>query len=326
MLSIPMNKVKVGIAGAAGYTAGELIRILLGHPEAEIIFLQSESHHGERIGKVHADLIWSDLCFSEPDFGAIDLLFLCMGHGHSARYLATHLVPEGVKIIDLSNDFRLKGSANGFIYGLPELNREKIRTASRIANPGCFATAIELGLLPLAAAEYMPQELTVVGITGATGAGQRPSEETHFSQRSHNLSNYKVFSHQHLDEILETLSEEVQSFKPDMAFVPVRGCHSRGILADIVFRSAETRDWTAIYEAYYQGHPFVRITDEPLYLKQVVNTNFCFIRIEQSGDKVLVSVVLDNLLKGASGQAVQNMNLMTGREEGCGLWLKAVYF
>ncbi len=319
--------IKVGIAGGAGYTAGELIRLLVNHPEVELKYVQSESHKGEAIGKVHGDLLWSTMRFSEIDFNDIDILFLCMGHGVSAQFLSDNPIPERVKIIDLGNDFRLAADAGSFIYGLPELSRTKISSCDRIANPGCFATSIELGLLPLAAAGVLPKEIDVFGVTGSTGAGQKPTTDTHFSNRSANLSNYKVFTHQHLAEIGETLVHAGAPSDVDLAFVPVRGCHTRGIISDIVFRTEKPLEQLVkLYEDYYATHPFVQISDTPIYLKQVVNTNFCFLHIQKEGSKTLVTSIIDNLLKGASGQAVQNMNLMCGIEESAGLRLKANYF
>ena len=318
---------KVGIAGAAGYTAGELIRILIHHPQAELKYIQSESHKGEAVYKVHKDLLYSPLIFSDIDFSDIDVLFLCMGHGVSGEFLATHDIPKGVKIIDLGNDFRLQKDARGFVYGLPELSRETIQKSVHIANPGCFATAIELGLLPLASVDRLPEEISVFGVTGSTGAGQKPTEDTHFSNRNNNLSNYKVFSHQHLGEIHETLVKAGAKNPCDLAFVPVRGCHARGIFVDTVIRTdISLEGMTALYKAYYHAHPFVVVSDEPLYLKQVVNTNYCYIHICKQGEQVLITSVIDNLLKGASGQAVQNMNLLFGLEETEGLHLKAGYF
>lgn len=318
---------KIGIAGGAGYTAGELIRILINHPEAELKYVQSESHKGQPVSKVHRDLLYSSLIFSDIDFSDIDLLFLCMGHGVSAEFLNTHPVPAHVKIIDLGNDFRLAKDANGFVYGLPELSRETIAKSWYIANPGCFATAIELGLLPLAASNQIPAEISVFGITGSTGAGQKPTEDTHFSNRSNNLSNYKVFTHQHLAEINETLVKAGAKDKYDLAFVPVRGCHTRGILINTVVRmNIPPAQLIALYKSFYRTHPFVCVSDEPLYLKQVVNTNYCYIHICQQGEQTLITSVIDNLLKGASGQAVQNMNLLFGLEETTGLHLKANYF
>lgn len=318
---------RVGIAGGAGYTAGELIRLLINHPEAEVKYIQSESHKGEPVYAVHKDLLHSELVFSDINFSDIDVLFLCMGHGVSAEFLNTNTIPEDVKIIDLGNDFRLEKEANGFVYGLPELSRQVIAKSKYIANPGCFATSIELGLLPLAAAHMLPDEISVFGVTGSTGAGQKPTQDTHFSNRNDNLSNYKVFTHQHLGEITETLIKAGAGNNFDIAFVPVRGCHARGIIADVVIRTDKTQEEvTALYKNYYKGHPFVCISDEPIYLKQVTNTNYCYIHVCKQGNKMLITSVIDNLLKGASGQAVQNMNLLFGLEETTGLRLKANYF
>ena len=319
--------IRVGIAGGAGYTAGELVRLLVNHPSVEIEYIQSESHKGEPISSVHSDLLYSDLTFSDIDFEDIDALFICMGHGNSAKFLADNPVPESVKIIDLSNDFRLKADAGEFVYGAPELNREKILSARCVANPGCFATSINLALLPLAAAGLLPEEVTVTGITGSTGAGQKPTPDTHFSNRNANLSNYKVFTHQHLGEIGETVVAAGGSEQTDIAFVPVRGCHARGIMSDVVVRlDADLEQIVEIYKNYYAAHPFVCVSDKPVYMKQVVNTNYCFLSLQKSGRKLLITSVVDNLLKGASGQAVQNMNLMFGLDEMEGLRLKASYF
>ena len=319
--------IRVGIAGGAGYTAGELIRLLVNHPHAELKYIQSESHKGEPIGSVHSDLIYSPLRFADIDFNDIDVLFICMGHGNSAKFLSENPVPSGVKIIDLSNDFRLKADAGEFVYGAPERNRAVARPSRCVANPGCFATSINLALLPLAAAGMLPEEVTVVGITGSTGAGQKPTPDTHFSNRSANLSNYKVFTHQHLGEIGETVAAAGGSPATDIAFVPVRGCHTRGILSDVVVRlDASPEQVTEIYRSYYEPHPFVCISDKPVYMKQVVNTNYCFLSLQMTGRKLLITSVIDNLLKGASGQAVQNMNLMFGLDECEGLHLKANFF
>ena len=319
--------IKVAIAGGAGYTAGELIRILINHPAAELKYIQSSSHDGEPIWSVHSDMLYCPLTFSAIDFNDIDVLFICMGHGNSAKFLAENPVPESVKIIDLSNDFRLKADAGEFVYGAPELNREKIRSARCVANPGCFATSINLALIPLAAAGILPEEVTVTGITGATGAGQKPTNDTHFSNRSANLSNYKVFTHQHLGEIGETVVAAGGSAATDIAFVPVRGCHTRGIMSDVVVRLDEDLDKiTEIFKTYYAAHPFVCVSDKPVYMKQVVNTNYCFLSLQKVGRKLLITAVIDNLTKGASGQAVQNMNLMFGLDEMEGLRLKANYF
>lgn len=319
--------IRVAIAGGAGYTAGELIRILINHPEAELKYIQSSSHDGEPISSVHSDLLYSDLRFSAIDFEQIDVLFICMGHGNSAKFLEENPVPASVKIIDLSNDFRLKADAGEFVYGAPELNREKIRGCRCVANPGCFATSINLALIPLAAAGILPEEVTVTGITGSTGAGQKPTNDTHFSNRSANLSNYKVFTHQHLGEIGETVVAAGGSAQTDIAFVPVRGCHTRGIMSDVVVRLDEDLEKIVeIYKSYYASHPFVCVSDKPVYMKQVVNTNYCFLSLQKTGRKLLITSVIDNLTKGASGQAVQNMNLMFGLAEDAGLKLKANYF
>lgn len=319
--------IKVGIAGAAGYTAGELIRILINHPEVELKYVQSGSHEGQPVYKVHRDLLYSSLVFSDINFEDIEVLFLCMGHGVSGEFLNTHAIPQQVKIIDLGNDFRLEKDANGFVYGLPELSRGEIAKSGLVANPGCFATAIELGLIPLASINRLPEEISVFGVTGSTGAGQKPTEDTHFSNRNNNLSNYKVFTHQHLGEIHETLARAGAKTPCDLAFVPVRGCHARGILINTVIRTDITIEGIiALYKAYYNAHPFVCVSDEPLYLKQVVNTNYCYIHICKQGEQMLITSVIDNLLKGASGQAVQNMNLLFGLEETTGLHLKANYF
>lgn len=319
--------IRVGIAGGAGYTAGELIRILVNHSAVELKYIQSESHKGEAVATVHSDLLYVPLTFADIDFEDIDVLFICMGHGNSAKFLAENPVPESVKIIDLSNDFRLKADAGEFIYGAPELNREQIRSARCVANPGCFATSINLALLPLASAGLLPEEVTVTGITGSTGAGQKPTPDTHFSNRSANLSNYKVFTHQHLGEIGETVVAAGGSEATDIAFVPVRGCHTRGIMSDVVVRlDASLEQISDIYKNYYAEHPFVCVSDKPVYMKQVVNTNYCFLSLQKEGRKLLITSVVDNLLKGASGQAVQNMNLMFGLDEMEGLRLKANYF
>ena len=319
--------IKVAIAGGAGYTAGELIRLLINHPHAELKYIQSSSHDGEPIHSVHTDLIYSDLKFSAIDFSAIDVLFICMGHGNSAKFLAENPVPQSVKIIDLSNDFRLKADAGEFVYGAPELNREQIKGCRCVANPGCFATSINLALIPLAAAGILPEDVTVTGITGSTGAGQKPTNDTHFSNRNSNLSNYKVFTHQHLGEIGETVVAAGGSENTDIAFVPVRGCHTRGIMSDVVVRLDEDLEKIVeIFNSYYASHPFVCVSDKPVYMKQVVNTNYCFISLQKEGRKLLITSVVDNLLKGASGQAVQNMNLMFDLDEMEGLRLKASYF
>ena len=319
--------IRVAIAGGAGYTAGELIRLLINHSAVELKYIQSSSHDGEPIHSVHTDLIYSDLKFSNIDFEDIDVLFICMGHGNSAKFLTENPVPATVKIIDLSNDFRLKADAGEFVYGAPELNREQIKGCRCVANPGCFATSINLALIPLAAAGILPEEVTVTGITGSTGAGQKPTNDTHFSNRTANLSNYKVFTHQHLGEIGETVVAAGGSEATDIAFVPVRGCHSRGIISDVVVRVDEPLEKIVdIFKSYYKEHPFVCVSDKPVYMKQVVNTNKAVVYVEKYEDQLLMISCIDNLLKGAVGQAVQNMNIMFGIDEKAGLNLKSSAF
>ncbi|HLN74300.1 MAG TPA: N-acetyl-gamma-glutamyl-phosphate reductase [Prolixibacteraceae bacterium] len=321
--------INVGIIGGAGYTAGELIRILLNHPEAAISFVQSSSNAGNLISEVHTDLLGdTDLQFvAEPDFSAVDVIFFCMGHGKSKEYLQKNTLPEGVKIIDLSHDFRLKKEGNSFIYGLPELNREAIKKATKIANPGCFATGIQLAILPLAAAGLIKDELHVNAITGSTGAGQSPSATSHFSWRNNNLSVYKAFEHQHLGEIGESLKQLQPDFNFDINFIPVRGNHTRGIFASVYTKyEGSLEDAIKLYEDYYASHPFVVVSKTNPDLKQVVNTNKAIVYLEKHGNKLMILSVSDNLLKGASGQAIQNMNLIFGLEETTGLKLKAGVF
>jgi len=321
--------IRAGIIGGAGYTAGELLRILIFHPETEVAFVQSSSHAGHLISDVHTDLVGDlDTRFvAETAFDSADVVFLCMGHGKSKEFLEKNQVPERVKIIDLSTDFREKSDEHNFIYGLPELNREPIKTATRIANPGCFATGIQLALLPLAAAHLLFDEVHVQAITGSTGAGQAPSATSHFSWRNNNLSAYKIFEHQHQGEILQSLKQLQPGFNSGFNFVPIRGNHTRGI-----FVAAYTRYHGAIeeayelYESYFAGHPFTAVTKTNPDLKQVVNTNKALVYLEKHGDKLVILTVTDNLLKGASGQAVQNMNLMFGMDEKTGLNLKPVAF
>ncbi|MFV0291577.1 MAG: N-acetyl-gamma-glutamyl-phosphate reductase [Mangrovibacterium sp.] len=324
-----MEKIKVGVIGGAGYTAGELLRILINHPHAEIIFVQSSSNAGNAVSSVHADLIGeTELIFiSKADYTAIDVVFLCMGHGKSLEFMANNNLPASIKVIDLSHDFRLKREENGFIYGLPELNRGAIDQAKYIANPGCFATGIQLAVLPLAAAGLLVDELHVHAITGSTGAGQAPSESTHFSWRSANLSVYKAFEHQHLGEIKQSFKQLQSSFDFDVNFIPVRGNHTRGIFASVYthFNGSQEEAYL-LYESYYASHPFVHVVKENIDLKQVVGTNKALIHLEKHGDKLMILSVIDNLLKGASGQAVQNMNLMFGFDEKAGLNLKATAF
>lgn len=321
--------IKVGIIGGAGYTAGELIRILIGHPQTEISYVHSNSHAEQAISAVHKDLAGdTNLVFSaEYDFSGLDVLFLCMGHGKSIEFMEQQTLPELLKVIDLSHDFRLTRPGNKFIYGLPELNRAQISQAKYIANPGCFATGIQLALLPLAAAGLITDELHVNAITGSTGAGQSPSETSHFSWREGNLSVYKVFTHQHLGEINQSLQQLQPTYRPSMNFIPVRGNHTRGIFATVYTRfPGSLEEAQDLFEKYYAGHPFVHLSAENPDLKQVVNTNKCVLYLEKHNDKLVIISVTDNLIKGASGQAVQNMNILFGLPEKAGLYMKPSAF
>ena len=322
------NKIRVGIVGGAGYTAGELIRILLYHPAAELKYIQSSSNNGLRVSAVHTDLLGdTDLIFRDIDFNDLDVVFLCSGHGKSIDYLNNAVIPQRVKIIDLSHDFRLKREGNDFVYGLPELNREEIRVATKIANPGCFATAIQLALLPLASAGLLIDEVHINAITGSTGAGQAPTKTSHFSWRDNNLSVYKAFEHQHLGEICQSLKQAQPGFDRDVNFIPVRGNHTRGIFVTAYTKYEGTlEEANSIYSEFYAAHPFVNMAPENPDLKQVVNTNKSLLFLEKHGNKLLIISCIDNLLKGASGQAVQNMNLMFVFVERCGLNLKAIGF
>ena len=320
--------VNVGIIGGAGYTAGELLRILIWHPQANISFVQSTSHMGHPITDVHRDLLGdTDLEFSKADYSNTDVIFICSGHGKTKLFLEDNELPEAVKIIDLSTDFRPKTNTEGFVYGLPELNKDAIVSANRIANPGCFATCIELGLLPLAKASKLKEEIHVNAITGSTGAGQNPTVTSHFSWKNNNVSVYKAFTHQHLAEITETVLQLQPNFEKEINFIPVRGNFSRGIMATMYTDC----DWSleeAVenYKKYYQDHPFVTISNQTPDVKQVVNTNKCVLYFEKHGSKLMIVSVIDNLLKGASGQAVQNMNLLFGMPEILGLGLKPIGF
>lgn len=320
--------IKAGIIGGAGYTAGELIRILLTHPSVEISFVMSNSHAGQPVYAVHKDLLGdTEIKFSKtPDYKA-DVVFLCLGHGHSRTFLAEHKFSSSTKIIDLSHDFRIKGD-HGFVYGLPELDKASIKTAEKIANPGCFATGIQLALLPLAAAGLLKEDVHIHAITGSTGAGQNPTDTGHFSYRNNNLSIYKAFEHQHLAEIKQSLSQSGGEIAiPELNLIPLRGNFTRGI-----FISAYTNNNSSLsevveqYNNFYKDHPFTFISQDTISLKEVVNTNKCLLQIEKHQKKVLITSVVDNLLKGASGQAVQNMNLMFGLDETEGLKLKAAAF
>jgi N-acetyl-gamma-glutamyl-phosphate reductase len=327
-----MSKIRAGIIGGAGYTGGELLRLLLLHPLVEVTFVQSSSNADIPVYAIHTDLLGeTDLVFSAVHHTAIDVLFLCGGHEAAKKFLTENELPQQLVVIDLSQDFRLQANNNfagrNFIYGLPELNREKIKSAKSIANPGCFATCIELALLPLAAAQKINAEVHVNATTGSTGAGQTLSVTSHFSWRSNNLSVYKAFEHQHLKEIGESLTALQKNFSNEILFIPQRGSFTRGILASVYLKSELTHDEAVtLYQSYYITHPFVVISENPVDVKQVVNTNRCFLYIEKHGENLLITSVIDNLLKGASGQAVQNMNLIFGLHEKNGLQLKPSSF
>ncbi len=324
-----MTKIKASIIGGAGYTAGELIRILINHPNVEIAFVNSSSNAGNPITDVHSGLIGeTDLVFtSELPLGEVDALFLCSAHGDSKKFMDNSEVPTSVKIIDLSTDYRTKSPNHDFVYGLPELNRNEIRTAKRVANPGCFATAIQLALIPLAAAGLLTDEIHVTAITGSTGAGVKPSETSHFSWRNNNISIYKPFSHQHLEEIGQSLRQLQPGFKKAVNFIPVRGNFARGIYATTYTQCAlNLEDAKKLFADFYKDAAFTFVVDKNPDLKQVVNTNKGIVYLEKHGDKLLIVSMIDNLLKGASGQAVQNMNLMFGLDEKTGLGLKSIGF
>jgi len=339
-----MEKIKVGIVGSAGYTGGELLRILIFHPQVEIVFANSASNAGNKLSDVHNDLLGdTDLTFSSDFHSNIDVLFLCVGHGDAKKFLDANPVDPRVKIIDLSQDYRLRANrayqGKDFIYGLPELNKDKIKEAQYIANPGCFATNIQLALLPLASKGILPEQIHVNATTGSTGAGQKPSATTHFSWRNNNLSAYKSFDHQHLQEISESLDQLQEGFLPEgegsllaraaekINFIPQRGDFARGIFSAIYVDSDLSEDAAyELYTSYYANHPFTHVSKANIDLKQVVNTNKSIIHLEKHGNKLLILNATDNLLKGASGQAVQNMNLMFGLDEKEGLRLKSVGF
>jgi N-acetyl-gamma-glutamyl-phosphate reductase len=326
-----MKKIKVGIVGGAGYTGGELIRLLINHPNTELSFIHSRSNAGQPVAAVHQDLLGdTNLVFAADLSDDIDVLFLCVGHGEAKKFLDANAISPSIKIIDLSQDFRLQQQATignrEFVYGLPELNKEKITQAGNIANPGCFATAIQMGLLPLAKAGLLTNEIATTGITGSTGAGQGLSATSHFSWRANNIQAYKTLTHQHLKEINQSFVQ-LGSEKVELNFVPWRGDFTRGIFIS----SMITCDWTlerliALYQEFYAEHPFTVLSQGDIFLKQVVNTNKCVIQLEKVGTKLVVHSAIDNLLKGASGQAVQNMNLLFGIEETAGLKLKSQGF
>lgn len=323
------NKIRVGIIGGAGYTGGETIRLLLYHPATELVFVHSRSHAGQPLHHVHTDLVGeTEIAFTGSLTEDVDVLFLCLGHGESKTFLQENHLPESAKVIDLSHDFRLGNSVKGryFVYGLPELNRDKIKAASNVANPGCFATAIQLGLLPLAA-EGLLGEIHTTGITGSTGAGRKMQDTTHFTWRANNISAYKTLTHQHVSEINQSLKQIQPSYPDRLNFVPWRGDFTRGIFVSSVVTVDESLDQlNRNYREYYSGHPFTIVADKMIDLKQVVNTNRCLLFLEKEGNKLVIHSAIDNLLKGASGQAVQNMNLMFGLDEKSGLQLKSTSF
>ncbi len=337
--------IKIGILGAAGYTGGELIRILLNHPEAEIVFANSESNAGNLVSDVHEGLIGdTDLCFTDQmPFDKVDVVFFCFGHGKSEAFLKEHTIPDNVKIIDLAQDFRIKGN-HDYVYGLPEIYRSEIAACKHLANPGCFATCIQEGLLPLAKAGLLTHDVAVNAITGSTGAGQKPGATTHFSWRNNNFSVYKLFTHQHLHEICQTLNDLRPASAPravdtldegydadgiTIDFIPYRGDFARGIFCTEVVTCDKAPDPNAVVELYknfFKDAAFTHYSDKPLDLKQVVNTNKALVHVEVFGKKIVVTSIIDNLLKGAVGQAVQNMNIMFGLDEKAGLNLKATAF
>lgn len=322
-------KIKAGIVGGAGYTGGEMLRILINHPSVEIAFVLSNSNEGNLVSDVHTDLLGdTDLRFSGQLKQDIDVLFLCVGHGDAKKFLAANPVDAAIKIIDLSQDFRLKANAGkDWVYGLPELNREAIQSAQYIANPGCFATCIQLALLPLAAAGHLKHEVHINATTGSTGAGQSLAATSHFSWRNNNLSVYKAFDHQHLNEIGESLLQLDHTFSSSLNFIPQRGDFTRGILASLYTETELTaEELNTLYRDYYAAHEFTHVSHKNIDLKQVVNTNKALVYVEKHGNKAFIISIIDNLLKGASGQAVQNMNLMFGLPERQGLALKASSF
>ena len=318
--------IRIGILGAAGYTGGELIRLLINHPEAEIVFANSESNAGNPVAEVHEGLYGDcDLKFtSEMPFDEVDVVFFCFGHGKSEAFLKEHSIPENVKIIDLAQDFRLEAPGNDYVYGLPEINKERIAKAQHVANPGCFATCIQLGLLPAANMGLITEDVAVNAITGSTGAGQKPTATTHFSWRMGNMSIYKAFNHQHLPEIKQSLRQVQGHLDADIDFIPYRGDFARGIFATEVIKTDKPlEEIVEGYKAFYKDARFTHYVDKAIDMKQVVNTNKALVHCDKYGDKLLVTSTIDNLLKGAVGQAVQNMNIMFGIDEAAGLRLKA---
>lgn len=324
-----MAKIKVGVIGGAGYTAGELLRILIHHPEVEIVFVNSSSNAGNSVADVHSGLLGeTDLTFSsEMPLDKIDVLYLCVAHGDSKVFMDGTTLPSTLKIIDLSTDFRAKSPDHDFVYGLPELNKAAILNADRIANPGCFATAIQLAVFPLAAKGLLCDDIHVNAITGSTGAGVKPSSTSHFSWRNNNISIYKPFGHQHLKEIGQSIKQLQADFTYELNFIPVRGNFTRGIYVTTYTKcDLSLEEANLLYKEFYKDAPFTIVSDKNPDLKQVVNTNKAIVYLEKHGNKLLIVSMIDNLLKGASGQAVQNMNLMFGLDEKSGLGLKAVGF
>ncbi len=326
-----MKKIKAGIVGGAGYTGGEMIRLLINHPNVDIAFIHSTSNAGNAVSKVHADLVGeTDLQFTGTLSDDIDVLFLCVGHGDARKFLEQHAVADKIKVIDLSQDFRLAAQASignrQFVYGLPEMNKAEIKAAANIANPGCFATTIQLGLLPLAKAGLLGDVYTT-GITGSTGAGQGLSTTSHFSWRANNVQAYKTLQHQHIKEIRQSLQQLQGNDAADVHFVPWRGDFTRGIyVTSVIDCASSVEEIKQLYKDFYKDAAFTHVSDTMIDLKQVVNTNKCLLHIEKQGNKIAVHSATDNLLKGASGQAVQNMNLLFGLDETAGLKLKANYF
>ena len=329
--------IKIGILGAAGYTGGELIRLLVHHPEAKIVFANSESNAGNLVADVHEGLLGdTDLRFTDAmPFDEVDVVFFCFGHGKSEAFLKEHAIPAHVKIIDLAQDFRIAAPTHDYVYGLPEIHKEQISKCQHLANPGCFATCIQLGLLPLAKAGLLTHDVAVNAITGSTGAGQKPVSTTHFSWRTDNMSIYKVFTHQHLHEIRQSLTELQGSLDVDVDFIPYRGDFARGIFCTEVVKfdgeegtptNPTAEQLADMYRAFYADAAFTHYIDKAIDLKQVVNTNKALIHIDKFGNKAVITCIIDNLLKGAVGQAVQNMNLMFGIDEKAGLGLKANAF
>ncbi len=321
--------IRVGIIGGAGYTAGELIRLLINHPDVSISFIHSQSNAGRPVASVHSGL-WGDLDMNFADsynWDDIDVVFFCTAHGDTRKFMANNLLPESLKIIDLSTDYRISADDHNFIYGLPELNRKRIIRSTRVANPGCFATAIQLAILPMIKAGLLKNDLHINAITGSTGAGQKPTASTHFSWRENNISIYKPFNHQHLAEINQTIKTLQPSFNKEINFIPVRGNFTRGIFVSLYTKcDLDIQKIKELYEEAYSDHSFTHIVEGNIDLKQVVNTNKALISLEKHGEQLLVTCCIDNLLKGASGQAVHNMNLLFGLIETVGLRLKPSAF